>query len=267
MNLNIPVAGGTLHAQIQGTGTPILLWHSLLCHHQLWLNQVDVLASDYQVINLDMRGHGKSSLYNFPYDYWELSRDVGRVLDYLNLDKVIMMGLSMGGMAAYHVALDQPERLMGFIAISATADPDPWLARSRNRILAEVSLRIPPQTLTPLIDPLMLGQTTLAQRPEVVRQWHQQFATVRPQGIYHCVKALGRRENLLPHLPNVKIPALVMIGEEDKTLSIARGKVVAEALPHAQFQVIPQAGHLCVLEQPDLCNQAITRFLYRLESN
>lgn len=261
MHIDIPVQNKTLHAQIQGQGTPILLWHSLLCHHQMWQNQVDVLASNYQVINLDMRGHGQSSLYNFPYDYWELSRDVGRVLDYLNLEKVIMIGLSMGGISAYHVALDSPERLIGFAAISATADPDSRLTRWRNRLLAEVARKIPHEYLLPLIDPLMLGETTLTHRPKVVTQWHQQFHAVRPQGIYHCVKALGRRDNLLPRLSQVEIPALIMMAEEDKIFSPERGEAAARTLPHAQFQVIPQAGHLCVLERPDICNQVLLDFL------
>jgi pimeloyl-ACP methyl ester carboxylesterase len=264
MNLDIPIASGTLHVEVTGTGSPILLWHSLLCNHQMWCKQVPILASHYQVINLDMRGHGQSSLYNFPYDYWELSRDVGRVLDYLNIEKVTTIGLSMGGMAAYHLALEQPERLTGIVAISATADPDPLLVRWRDRILAEVSLRVGTQLLKPLIDPLMLGQTTFARRPEVVAQWNQQFQSIRPQGIYHCVKALRQRDNLLPHLPQVEIPALIIIGEEDKTLSIERGQAVADALPNARFQVIPQAGHLCVLEQPELINRAILSFLGNL---
>ena len=264
MKLDIPIAQETLHVEITGSGAPILLWHSLLCNHQMWCKQVPMLADHYQVINLDMRGHGQSSLFDFSYDYWELSRDVGRVLDHLDIEKVAMIGLSMGGIAAYHFALQQPERLTGMVAIAAAADPDPLWVRWRDRILAEAALRVGTQPLKPLITPLMLGKTTLAQRPEVIAQINQQFQTLRPRGIYQCVRALGKQENLLPKLPQVEIPALVMVGEEDRAVSVERVQAVAEVLPHAQLKVIPQAGHLCVLEQPELINPAILGFLQSL---
>jgi pimeloyl-ACP methyl ester carboxylesterase len=265
MTLDIPTEKGTLHVEVTGTGTPVLLWHSLLCNHQMWRHQVPLLAARHQVINLDMRGHGQSSLYDFLYDYWDLSRDVVRVLDYLDIEQAAMIGLSMGGIAAYHLALDHPERLTGMVAISATADPDPLRVRWRNRILAEISLRLGTALFRPFIKPLMLGQTTLAQRPDVVSQFNEQFQAIRPQGIYHCVRALGQRDNLLPRLPHVEIPALILIGQEDQTLTIERGQAVADALPNAQFKVIPQVGHLCVLEQPDLMNPVILSFLESLD--
>jgi pimeloyl-ACP methyl ester carboxylesterase len=107
----------------------------------------------------------------------------------------------------------------------------------------------------------MLGKTPLAQRPEVVAKLDQQFQSPRPRGIYPCVKALGKQDNLLPQLPQVQIPTLVMVGEEDRAVSVERVRAVAEALPHAQLKVIPQAGHICVLEQPELINPAILSFL------
>lgn len=262
MDIQVPVQGETLHVKVTGEGAPILLWHSLLCGGWMWTDQVPVLSQHYQVINLDMRGHGESSLFDFPYNYWELSRDVGRVLDRLNLSKVVMIGLSMGGMSAFHVAVDAPQRLAGIVAIAASADPDPLLARLGNRIVAEVVRRVGLDKIKPLIDRQMFGTTTLKQRPEVLAMWNEHFSNIRPEGFYRCIRAIGSRDNLFSSLKKVAgLPALILVGEEDKALEPKRAEIVSDILPGAQFQAIPQAGHLCALEQPDIVNAALLKFL------
>ncbi|PYD07085.1 3-oxoadipate enol-lactonase, partial [Pseudomonas savastanoi pv. glycinea] len=98
----------SLHYEEYGQGEPVLLLHGLGSSCQDWEYQIPVLASHYRVIVMDMRGHGRSDKPHERYSIKAMSNDVEALIEHLRLGPVHLVGLSMGGMIGFQLAVDQP---------------------------------------------------------------------------------------------------------------------------------------------------------------
>ncbi|NNE66673.1 MAG: alpha/beta hydrolase, partial [Pyrinomonadaceae bacterium] len=105
--------------------------------------------------------------------------------------------------------------------------------------------------------------TTLMQDPELVDEWKREFSAVHIPSILKGLDALMTRDSLMERLSQINVPALVVVGDEDKSLPPYLSRRIHDRLPDSEFVPIPEAGHLSVLEQPDIVNKAILDFLDR----
>jgi len=103
--------GATIYYEVTGSGPAIVLMHSFLCSGEMWGPQIEPLSAQYEVINIDMRGHGKSGPAETPFDLYDLVGDVVAVLDREGVDRACWAGLSIGGMIALRAALTAPDRV------------------------------------------------------------------------------------------------------------------------------------------------------------
>lgn len=99
------------------TGTPVVLIHGWACNSSDWSWTVDSLFTEHQVIALDLRGHGGSSALTDDFSARRFALDVVGLLDYLDLDRVILAGHSLGGLIASEIAIRWPDRVRGLVAI------------------------------------------------------------------------------------------------------------------------------------------------------
>ena len=111
--------------QETGTGPAIVLGHSFLCSGEMWEGQVEALAGSHRVINVDYRGHGKSSTVAKPFDLYDLLGDSTAILDELGIDNAIWAGLSTGGMVALRAAVMIPQRDRAIVVADASAAAEP----------------------------------------------------------------------------------------------------------------------------------------------
>jgi pimeloyl-ACP methyl ester carboxylesterase len=113
----------------------------------------------------------------------------------------------------------------------------------------------------PSIARLMFGATTRRQNPTLVSEWKTQFASLQVPSLLSCLEALMRRDSLLERLNQIGVPALVLVGEEDRSLPPSLSRRMHDRLRHSTFGVIPRAGHLSALEQPAPVTDAMVGFL------
>lgn len=244
-----------------GAGRPIVLGHSFLCSREMWAYQARELSRSHRVLNLDLRGHGDSGPAEDPFTFADLVDDVVTVLDHFEIERAIWCGLSIGGMTAMHAALSVPERVEALIVAGSSAAAEPLGKRLKYRLLASAARLLGMRRLMPAVLPIMFGRTTLREQPELVAEWGERMASMRLPTMLNVLDTLMRRAAMVDGLRKIRMPALVLVGEEDRSQPPERSRQIADAIPGAELVLIPEAGHLAALEQPEVVAEVIRDFL------
>jgi pimeloyl-ACP methyl ester carboxylesterase len=244
-----------------GAGSPVVLGHSFLCSGKMWRGQVPDLAGKYRVLNLDLRGHGRSGEVNRAFSLYDAVADVVTVLDHLGIEQAVWCGLSVGGMVGLRAALTCPERVSGLILLDTDAGPETAIRKVRYHAMGLGARLIGIDPLVPSIARLMFGATTRRHNPTLVSEWKREFSAVHVPSVLRGLDALMQRDSLLTRLRQIRVPALVLVGEEDSSLPPMLSRRIHDLLPDSNLVQIPTAGHLSALEQPALVTQAILEFL------
>ncbi len=241
-------------------GAPVvMLSHSLGSSLFMWDPQLEVLEPHYQVLRYDTRGHGGSDAPSGEYTLDMLGEDALGLLAALGIERVHFVGLSMGGMIGQYLALNRSDRLEDLVLSDTAAllpeEAQPiWqeridLARGKG-IEALVD-----ETLGRWFTPSFLRQN----RPEV-ELIRQQFLSTPVDGYIGCSEAI-RGLNYLGRLSEIKIPTLIMVGEEDLGTPVAAAEAMQQRIADSTLVVLPAAAHLSNVEQAEAFNTALISFL------
>ena len=163
--------GRSLHYEEIGSGPSILLGHSFFCSGEMWRYQLPDLAAAHRVINLDYRGHGRSSPVREDFEVYDLVEDSVALLDHLEIEQAVWAGLSVGGMTALRAALRYPERVRALILIDTDAEAErawiKWKSRTMGAGTRFVGLR---PFLSAVVNE-MFGPTTCRENRQLVEEW------------------------------------------------------------------------------------------------
>jgi pimeloyl-ACP methyl ester carboxylesterase len=187
--------------------------------------------------------------------------DLLTVLDALGLEKVILAGLSMGGYVLLRALERAPERFQAVVLAdtrSAADDDAGKLARAATiRRVKEGGV----EAFAEEFSAKLLGPTTLAREPALQGHVASMIRSSGELGICGALLALATRTDTTGALRSLKIPALILVGEEDQLTPPAASRTMAEAAPGARVVELPGAGHLSNLENPAAFNRALRSFL------
>lgn len=253
--------GVHIHFDDVGTGPPVVLGHSILCSGEMWMYQVPRLAERYRVINIDQRGHGRSIPATETYTLQDMVGDAIAVMDSLGIERAVWGGLSMGGMVAMHAATTVPQRVAGLILADTHAGAETAYKTLKYRAMGVGARAFGIAPFFPAVIPLLFGRTTRAENPALITEWKRRFAEIHVPSLVQAVVALTRRRSIVEKLREVRIPSLVIVGEEDASLPPPLSREIADALPEASFVVIQEAGHLSALEKPEKVTEVMLEFL------
>ena len=256
--------GITLNYEVSGSGPAIVLTHSFLCDGSLFTHQVAALERTHRVINVDLRGHGRSGPSESPYTIYDLMDDVAAVLDAEGVVSAVWMGLSIGGFLSLRAALTRPERVRALVLIDTDAGTETAWNKLKYTALKWGLQTVGPRFIVPAVMPIMFGRTTLRSRPELRADYRQRFLNVRIKSICSGIDAITGRDDLVGRLSGIRVPTLVVVGEEDKPLPLWKSRRIASSIPGAELVVIPKAGHLSTIENPAPVTDAVTRFLSKV---
>jgi 3-oxoadipate enol-lactonase len=226
-----------------------------------WLRD---LAAEVRVITVDNRGSGWSRIVDTPFTMQDMAGDVIDVLDDAEVDRAVIMGLSMGGMIAQEVALRAPERVAG-LALVATRPPIPRFHQPpASSLISLVRPLLPGETLSTYFGKLWSAAAApgfAEAHPEVIDELVQQVIE-RPTPramLMHQLRAMsgwGHAERL----EHLAVPTLVVHGVVDTFAPTANGVTLAELIPDARLELIDGVGHLVAHEAP----QRLTALLMEL---
>jgi len=246
-----------------GTGEPLLLLMGLGGEHGAWRFQRPDFARRYRLVLLDNRDAGASDEAGGPYGTADMAADALALLDHLGIERFHLLGASMGGAIAQHVALQAPTRVATLVLACTWARTDAFLRAILGgwRLLAE---RLPPEELLAVQAPWAFTARFLeAPSPEVVAMQ----AEFRARGILKSVAAYQRQvdaclgHDTLDLLQLLRTPTLVLTGEDDILTPPRYGRAIAAALARAEVVLVPGTGHACFLETPKAFNERVLRFL------
>ena len=241
---------------------PVLWLHGYPLNNTLWDDQVFDLADIARLITPDLRGHGQSEATSPPYNMGQLADDCVRLLDHLGVTgPVVVAGLSMGGYLAFELARRHPGRVAGLILAATRAGPDGEAARQARDEAAALARAEGVAAVCDAMLPKLLAPGTYDADPELVEFVGRMMAETSLDGMVGALAAMRDREDSGPLLPKLKVPTLVIHGEEDQLIPVAEAKAMAAAIPGAELVIVPGAGHLPNLEQADAFNESVRDFL------
>ena len=169
----------------------------------------------------------------------------------------------MGGYAALAFVRRHPGRLAGLVLQDTRAGADTEEARAGRAALAAKVLAEGAPTAVSAFLPKLLGETTKREQEPLVARLRERILATSPQAIAEALHGLAARADSRPTLAEVRVPTLVLVGAEDVLTPPAESEALAAAIPGARLEIVPRAGHLANLEQPDAVNAALRGFLAR----
>ncbi len=262
---DVDANGIRIHFEDVGSGLPVVLGHSYLCSGEMWAPQVGPLAESCRVVNIDARGHGGSGKLTQPFDLYDMVADVVAVLDALEIERAVWAGLSIGAMIAMRAAITIPGRVSSLILVDTHAGGESACKKMKYRAMSLGVRTIGVRPFLPAISKLMFGSTTRRVNPDLVDDWRQRFASVDVPSMILGADVLVRRDSVVDRLPEVEVPSLVIVGDEDVSLPPPYSREIASALPNSSLVVVPKSGHLSSLEQPEAVTEAMLGFLDGLD--
>jgi 3-oxoadipate enol-lactonase len=243
-------------------GAPVvMLSHSLASSMVMWNPQLDLLASHFKVLRYDMRGHGDSEAPEYAYTLELLVEDAIALLGALGIDTVHFVGLSIGGMIGQGLALNYGGRIKSLVLCDTSAImPDEAQPILRGRIAAAREEGMPGQVDDTLERWFTPGY--LKENPPEVKMIRRQVLATPLAGYIGCSEAL-RGLNYLDRLAEIKLPTLIIVGEEDPGTPVAASEAMHERMDGSKLVVLPAARHLSNIEQSDAFNEALMDFLLK----
>jgi 3-oxoadipate enol-lactonase len=243
-------------------GAPVvMLSHSLASSMVMWNPQLTSLEAHFQVLRYDMRGHGDSDAPEGAYTLELLADDAVALLDALGIDTVHFVGLSIGGMIGQGLALNHADRLKSI----ALCDTSAIMPAEAQPILQERIAAARASGMDDQVDGTLERWFTpqyLEENPPEVEMIRKQIAATPLAGYLGCSEALGGL-NYLDRLSEIKLPTLIMVGEEDPGTPVAASEAIHDRIAGSQLVILPAARHLSNIEQADAFNQSLMAFLLK----
>ena len=250
-----------------GDGRPLVLLHAFPLSSAMWLDQRQGLSAHCRVITPDLRGFGGSALGDDEPTLVAAADDVAALLDRLDLDRVLLGGLSMGGYVAMMMLRRHANRISGLLLADTKATADPELARANRERIAVAVLADPGSTV--LVDevlPSLVGPSTVERRGGVLGRVRGLVQQAPPPAVAWAQRAMAARPDSFDVLRACQVPALVIVGAEDALSPPSDAQEMAAALPDSTLVTIPDVGHLSAVEDPAAFNDAVLGFINRIQS-
>ena len=237
-----------LHHEVAGPegAPPFVLAGSLGSTLAMWEPQFERLRDHALVVRYDHPGHGASSISEFA-GVGGMAAQLLRLLDALELARVTLVGLSLGGAVAMRLALDAPERLERLVLASTSArfgEPEAW--RERAAAVREHGVAA--------VADAVLGRWFTADffdtHPHVVQRFREMLVSTPAEGYARCCDALAEWD-VREEIRTIRVPTLVVAAAEDPSTPPQHLELIADRIPGARLHVIERAAHLANVERPD----------------
>ena len=243
-------------------GPLVILSHSLGSSLLMWNPQRKVLESYFQILRYDTRGHGKSEAPPGAYTLELLGEDAVALLDALGIDQVYWVGLSMGGMIGQSIALNYPKRLKSL----ALCDTMAVIAPEAQPLWQERIDAVREKGVASQLEPTLerwFTSTFLNLNPYMLGVIREEFLATPAKGYLGCLYAI-RKLNYLDRLSAIKIPTLIMVGEDDPGTPVSASEAMHKKISNSKLVIIKSARHLSNIEQSEVFNTNLLTFLNSL---
>ena len=249
-----------------GVGQPMIFLHAFPLNRSMWDYQTRTLLAEqrFRLVTLDWRGFGASDIATNVSTMEDFADDVAGLMDQLGMQQAILCGLSMGGYAIFAFLRKYPQRVKGLILADTKPEADNAATQASRAQVAQLALSQGAEAIAEQQIPRLLSQYTREQQPGIELHVRHMINCALTQGIAAAARGMARRADATDLLASIDCPTLVIAGEHDSITPPSMVCAWAEQVGNAQFSVIPRAGHLSNLEQPEAFTTIVQNFLYNL---
>ena len=248
-----------------GKGLPVVLLHGFPLCRQMWGPQMTALAdAGYRVICPDLPGFGESLSLAGPASMSSYADAIIDLLDELGIEQAVIGGMSMGGYVLLDLVERYPHRLLGAMFLVTRAAADDAAGKQKRTMMVEQVKGGNVLTIPEAFVPVLFAEETARKNPQLILKVRQWVEAAPSSGLIEGLLAMRERDDAVDKLPAFALPSLVVGAEQDLAVPFEHSQVLAAGLPNSKLTIIPGAGHMANLEQPELFNAALLDFLATL---
>ena len=246
----------------EGAGDPVILLHGYLFGAEWWRPQIDALRDRFDVVAIDLRGQGESepTASQAGYDLWNQVEDVRGVATALGIGSCHFVGLSMGGFISLRMALRHPEMVRSLVLMDTSAESEEPDRIEANEGMAAVVEAGAMEKVLPALPPVFFADDFITGRADVVDEWLGWLSRSDPGGLLRALRGLSAREDISGRLGEIRVPTLVIHGEQDVPIPVAKGERIAKGISGARLELVG-GGHQSNVDRPEATSRLIRAFL------
>ncbi|MBA3664927.1 MAG: alpha/beta fold hydrolase [Bacteroidetes bacterium] len=265
-NLKIEGQGFTVNYDDFGPvyAPPVIFIHGFPFNKNIWSLQLELLKSNYRVIAYDIRGHGRSGSGDSPLSIDLFVDDLLHFIDGLELDKVLVCGLSLGGYIALNAIQKYPERFNALILCSTQCPADSEKVREGREKKAELVVNKGIEAYADESIRSLFAPTSFTARKEEVRSVRKMIVNNTPSFIQKGLVALAERKETCSTLSSIPVPVLILVGKDDTITPPSEAEYLNYNIRGSEMHVLPYAGHLANLENTHEFNDKLKKFIDRV---
>lgn len=253
-------AGAKIVYEVRGSGPPLVLLHPFPTNRHFWDPLAPALELRYRLIVPDLRGHGESgagegaSMANHADDLLQICRDSG-------IDRAAFVGVSIGGYVLFEFWRRYSERVALLVLSNTKAQADSDEARANRRKAADDVEKNGTSSFLDTNIQKLLGETTRRNRPDVVSRARAMMDAMSREGLAVVQRGMAARPDSLATLPTIKVPTLIVRGQEDTFIPAQDAELMHNKIAGSQLYAMAQSGHYAPLEKPQEFLQILRPFL------
>jgi 3-oxoadipate enol-lactonase len=247
---------GDTFVRISGQGLPLVFVHGFTTTSEFWREQAEEFSKTYRVIRINLPGHGASPApRSRSYCLEGFVEDVARVFQELSIERAVLIGLSMGGIVAQKFALKYGHLLKALVladttahGISPDATDDAFLGAADKLGYKKAVQDLSDISFSSSASPALL-------------EWARQEVIQTPEFVARAAVRSLNDADTRGSLSQIKLPTLVIAGEEDRVTPPQESQILAEGISSSTLALIPGAGHFSMLDSPVAFNRILRQFL------
>jgi 3-oxoadipate enol-lactonase len=245
----------------------VVFGHGLLFSGWMFHAQVDALRDRYRCITLDWRGQGDTPPTSSGYDMDTLTGDAVGAIKALTTPPVHYVGLSMGGFVGQRIAARNPDLLRSLTLLDTSPDREEPAAARQDKLLASAYRLVGMKPLAGKVLPIMFGPTFRGNPDNqiVINEFLARLAECDRTGMRKAVLAVANREPIYDEIDRISVPTLVIVGADDVPTPVDKAKRIAERVPGARLEIVPDSGHSSTVEQPEAIIALLEKFLAEVD--
>jgi pimeloyl-ACP methyl ester carboxylesterase len=249
-----------------GSGLPVVFLHAFPLNRTMWDPQVSALVAECRCIPIDFRGFGESRAAP-PHTVDRYADDVAAVLDGLQIERAVIVGLSLGGYVAFAMWRRHRARIRGLVLADtrATADTEDGIAR--RRALIETARTQGATAVANAQIAGLMGKSTRDRRPDIYDAMHRMMAQTGVDAIVGGLEAMIARPDSTDTLATIDVPTLIVVGDEDVITPPKDARRLQEGIAGSGIEILSGAGHLSNVERPASFNTVVSEFVGTLLYN
>jgi len=252
-----------LYYEVSGAGEPLILIRGLGSNADHWYCQTPAFSEHFRVIAFDNRGIARSGSSKAPLTMALMAADVIGLMDFLNISRAHLFGISMGGMVAQHVAIEHPQRVAGLV-LGCTHSGGDQVVRTPTSgagIRPEALYSDSPASAEKALK-VLFADATIAEKPEIFRRYLETSAKYPPDTeILQQQRQAVQSHDTWEDVSRIQAPTLILAGDQDRLIPAENARLLLQRIPGATLEIISGGGHQFAIEKPDMTNQIVLEFL------